>query len=50
MKKRDENSKMKISGGDNGSVKSNGLNQGLGQDGTQEDDPNIQEFRHGYGI
>jgi len=41
MKKRDENTKMKISGGDNTSQKSNGLNQGNNADGTQEDDPNI---------
>ena len=47
MKKRDEATKMKISNGDNGS--NGGPNQG-NADGTMDDDPNIQEFRHGYGI
>ena len=42
MKKRDENMKMKISGGDNGSQMSVGMNQGNNAgEGTQEDDPNI---------
>ena len=50
MKKKDENMKMKISGGDNIS-NSQRQSYGANDEGTNgEDDANIAEFRHGYGI
>ena len=46
MKKKDENCKMRITSGDNASNMSNRMSV----NGTNDEDPNITEFRHGYGI
>lgn len=48
MKKRDESNKMKITSGDNQSIVSKP--SGVMNGNFNDDEANLLEFRHGYGI